>query len=460
MTEDLDAPGFPGYPVPPVSVATPCDALRRAMDRLRTWHGRFILPIHDEDLDLLTVWILHTHYLEPCMIRTTPRLLVDSPLPASGKTTVLEHGNKFGYRGLQAATITSDALLARCLENGLRTILIDEAEKSLRPDRPVTKDLLAMVNSGYKRGGTRPVLVPTKSGSYEVKEMPSFAPVAMAGISPDLPGDTLSRSIRMLILPDRDGVVEPSDWEFIDEEADDLLREIESAVAESMQAVREHNRPELPEGIRGRMAEKWRPLKRIADVAGGRWPDAVDSLAVRELRIMTEDQEQEIHPEDRGLVLIRHMVIRWPRSAGDGSREAFWETKHVVRDLKDTYPDDWGPSLYYPKGLTAQRIGRTLGIKWGVRASRAESLEHRPRGYLWESLRHVATRVGALDLDDLVDPGSPDPKPGDPLEKPGRPGDRGNRGEPESGGPDPDPTEPANRPSPEETLLEQLGSPS
>jgi len=289
------------------------------MDRLRTWHGRFILPIHDEDLDLLTVWILHTHYLEPCMIRTTPRLLVDSPLPASGKTTVLEHGNKFGYRGLQAATITSDALLARCLENGLRTILIDEAEKSLRPDRPVTKDLLAMVNSGYKRGGTRPVLVPTKSGSYEVKEMPSFAPVAMAGISPDLPGDTLSRSIRMLILPDRDGVVEPSDWEFIDEEADDLLREIESAVAESMQAVREHNRPELPEGIRGRMAEKWRPLKRIADVAGGRWPDAVDSLAVRELRIMTEDQEQEIHPEDRGLVLIRHMVIRWPRSAGDGA---------------------------------------------------------------------------------------------------------------------------------------------
>src|SRR5690606_35977466 len=124
------------------------------------------------------------------------RLVLDSPVPGSGKTTVLEHMHRLCVRPVQAASISSPALLARLLEKGVRTILIDEADRSLDPKKEGVAELIAILNSGYKVGGTRPVLVPTKEG-WDAVEMSTFSPVARAGNSPNLPDDTQSRSIRV-----------------------------------------------------------------------------------------------------------------------------------------------------------------------------------------------------------------------------------------------------------------------
>ena len=56
--------------------------------------------------------------------------------------------------------------------------------------------------------------------------MSTYAPVAMAGNSPNLPPDTVSRSIRILLMPDLDGTVEDSDWELIEDEAARLRGQI------------------------------------------------------------------------------------------------------------------------------------------------------------------------------------------------------------------------------------------
>ena len=61
------------------------------------------------------------------------------------------------------ASVSSSAMLARVLEAGIRTMLIDEVDRSLAPDKEGIADLLAILNSGYKRGGTRPVLTPIKA---------------------------------------------------------------------------------------------------------------------------------------------------------------------------------------------------------------------------------------------------------------------------------------------------------
>lgn len=60
--------------------------------------------------------------------------------------------------------LSSPALLTRMLDAGMRTVLIDEADHSLNPEKEGVAELLGVLNSGYKRGGTRPVLVPTKDG--------------------------------------------------------------------------------------------------------------------------------------------------------------------------------------------------------------------------------------------------------------------------------------------------------
>jgi hypothetical protein len=46
--------------------------------------------------------------------------------------------------------------------------LLDEVDRSLRPDEPGVADLIGILNSGYRRGATRPVLVPTKGGGWAV----------------------------------------------------------------------------------------------------------------------------------------------------------------------------------------------------------------------------------------------------------------------------------------------------
>ena len=135
------------------------------------------------DLDLLALWIVHTYLVDETY--TTPRLLIESPVPESGKTTVLEHAERLCQHPLQMATVSSPAMLTRALEKGMRTILIDEADRSLNPDKPGIDDLIAVLNSGYKKGATRPVLVPVKGGGWDLAEMPTFAPVAMAGNQPE-----------------------------------------------------------------------------------------------------------------------------------------------------------------------------------------------------------------------------------------------------------------------------------
>ncbi|MES3650111.1 hypothetical protein Q9Q75_25970, partial [Mycobacterium intracellulare] len=160
------------------------------LNAVRAWYKRFIAVTDDDDLDILALWTVHTHLVRELM--TTPRLLIDSIMPGSGKTTVLDHFSRLCYNAVQAALLSSAALLPRLLECDMRTVLLDEVDRSLRPGKEGVQDLIAILNSGYRYGATRPVLVQV-DGQWEAQEMSTFAPVAMAGNSPHLPPDTLSR---------------------------------------------------------------------------------------------------------------------------------------------------------------------------------------------------------------------------------------------------------------------------
>ena len=359
------------------------------LDEVRAWLARFIRPMSERDLDLLTLWTAHTHFAET--FYTTPRLIIDSPLPESGKTTTLEHLERLCYAPLQMASLSSPAMLARLLDTGMRTLLIDEVEKNLRADKPGVEDLFAVLNTGYKRGGARPVLVPAKGGGWETKAMPTFSPLAMAGISPDLPEDTMSRTITVLLLPDDTGQIEDSDWEFIEPEAlalADLLATWAQSVGDH---VNSNSKPELPAGCMGRAKEKWRPLKRVADAAGGRWPATCTELIQRDLDNREHDREEGLMTQRPAIALVRDIIALWPEGV------AHWPTDDMRDALAHNYPDRWGPTDRYTKGLTTQRIGRYLGKTWGVRSSRPTERGSRGRGYLHDEIRAVAVRAGVVD---------------------------------------------------------------
>lgn len=186
-------------------------------------------------------------------------------MPASGKTTVLDHLSRLCHRPVQASALSSSAVLPRLLTDGPRTILIDEVDRVLQPGNGRTQDLLAVINSGYRVGAVTVVVAPDKT----VRQMPTFAPLAMAGNAPNLPDDTRSREIRILLMPDLDGTVEDSDWEVIADEAK-ILKERVTAWSAVVSGMVKGLAVALPDGCVGRTKEKWRPLKRGACRAG-RW---------------------------------------------------------------------------------------------------------------------------------------------------------------------------------------------
>jgi len=290
---------------------------RHVLDDVRAWLARFICTVSDADLDLLTLWAVHTWLCHETY--TTTRLVLDSPVPGAGKTTVLEHLERLCLRPIQIASLSSPALLTRMLDAGTRTILIDEADRSLAPDKDGVGELLAVLNSGYKRGASRPVLVPVKGGGWDVKEMPTFAPVAMAGNNPNLPDDTKSRSIRVLLLPDVDGQIEDSDWELHEDDAGALGDQL-ATWADTVRGQVRTSRPALPDGIRGRARERWLPLKRIAEAAGGRWGEVVDHLAAEDVQQQQAEREEGIVHQKPAVVLLTHIHEVWARRSSSPLR--------------------------------------------------------------------------------------------------------------------------------------------
>jgi hypothetical protein len=228
-----------------------------------------------------------------------------------------------------------------------------------------------VINSGYKRGATRPVLVQVKGGNWEPRSMPTFAAVAMAGNDPHLPDDTRSRIIRVLLLPDAGGV-EESNWEEIEEEAQHL----HDRLAEWADQVREQvakERPALPSGIVGRFREKWSPLKRVAVAAGGRWPAALDVMALADLKEHEMDKQDGMLRVPPAVLLLHHLHELWPE-------EEFWPTADLCAALVKWYPANWGKGERFDRDLTPQRLGRMLAKSYKIN-SHDPPVRGGPRGY-------------------------------------------------------------------------------
>lgn len=340
------------------------------LDAVAAWLSTYVKLAQPDDLHTLTLWAVHTHLTRETW--STPRLLLDSPAPGSGKTTVLDHLNRLCFQPVQAASLSSPSLLARLLAKAPRTILIDEADRTLHPKADGVGELLAVLNSGYRYGASRPVLVPDKENGWSPVEMSTYGPVAMAGNAPNLPEDTRSRCIRVLLLPDLEGTVKDSDWQDIEPAALELHDEI-AAWADDVRDEVAALRPQYPEGLTGRNRERWSPLYKVALAAGGHWPARCEQLILNDLEEQDMDREAGLERTPRHLALLKHIAEVWPEHS------AFLPTSTLLELVKDHSPMMWGPGHEYG-ALTSQGMGRMLVKHFSIRSGR-ETGGSRRRGY-------------------------------------------------------------------------------
>jgi hypothetical protein len=345
----------------------------------------------------------------------------------SGKTTLCEHLGRLCGRGVLMGQVSSPAMMARLLFANPElpaTLIIDEADRNLKPDRPGVDDLLSVLNSGYKVGATRPVTVPDGQGGWRVENMPTFAPVVISGNAPLLPDDTRSRCLRVLLVPDLDGLVDDTDWEMIESGAVHLKKRLSDWASSARDRIA-GLAVDLPDDCRGRMKDKWRPLMRVAVVAGGHWPQTVTDLAVRDIREQRaerEDGQQSMPPAMR---LMHHLHGLWNVPGGSFYGRPFVPTKDILPALRKFHPEDWSAANARGHELSAQGLSRMIRQVVKVYTTRTE--HGGPKGYLytdllpsWRSLgiapriaEHVQTySTDTAEQDEQVQPVVPVPEGG------------------------------------------------
>ncbi|NBW15912.1 MAG: hypothetical protein EBR82_48805, partial [Caulobacteraceae bacterium] len=124
-------------------------SIRETLEILSTWINKYVVFQNPKDLDIIPLWIIHTWLLEKGLLYTTPRLLIDSPMPGSGKTTLLTHLEKFCNNAIPISSLPGVAVLGRLTDQGITTLLIDEADRTLDPKRKDVAEIIAHINSGY-----------------------------------------------------------------------------------------------------------------------------------------------------------------------------------------------------------------------------------------------------------------------------------------------------------------------
>ncbi|WP_344922651.1 DUF3631 domain-containing protein, partial [Plantactinospora mayteni] len=202
-------------------------------------------------------WYAHTHAAEHFYV--TPRLILDSAEPGSGKTRVLEVA-QFLVRSAEMTLSATTAALFRLVSDGPVTILFDEVGAIFNPAKGGnTEDLRAMLNAGYKRSATIPRCV-GDARAMKVERFKVYAPVALAGIAGHMPDTITTRAITFHMRRRAPGeTVEPFKERVVERQATPLRDKLATWVASVGNQVGDAE-PEMPEGVTDRAAEIWEPL--------------------------------------------------------------------------------------------------------------------------------------------------------------------------------------------------------
>jgi Protein of unknown function (DUF3631) len=294
---------------PPSATAT-ARAGHEILDELTAFITRFSVFPHEHCAPTLALWYAHTHASEQFYV--TPRLILDSAEPGSGKTRVLEVAQHL-VRAPEMTISATPAALFRLVAQGPITLLFDEVDAIFNPKNGGNhEDLRGLLNAGYKRSATIARCV-RDTKTMKVERFPVYAPAALAGIAGNMPSTITTRAITIHMQRRRhDEPVEPFRERQVGNEAQPLRAELATWI-NSIASQLSEAQPTMPEGVTDRSAEIWEPLLAIADTAGEHWPTtartacehfvlhtgaAITSLGIR---LLADLRDIFTHADTRGL---------------------------------------------------------------------------------------------------------------------------------------------------------------
>jgi putative DNA primase/helicase len=332
---------------------------------------RFV-ALSDGAANALALWTAHTHTFKSFIC--SPRLNVSSPEKGCGKTTLRDVLAVLVPRPLLAENL-SVAVLFRVIEAHRPTVLADECDSWLRDN----DELRGMLNSGHRRGGQA---LRCEGESNEVRAFAVFAPAVLCGIG-SLPGTLHDRSIVIRLERAKPGELrERFDSRHVDRERE-LCRKLARFCADNAAGL-EACDPALPSGAFNRLADNWRPLFAIAEIAGGDWPQQA-AAAFAKLTAKEDTDAQGI-----GTMLLADV---W--QAFQEARAVRMFSKSLVESLLAMSDHPW-PEAHKGRPITETWLARRLR-SFSVQPHTLRIADERAKGY------EIADFADALDRYVLVE---------------------------------------------------------
>ena len=347
------------------------------LDNITTFIRRFSAFPSRHCAPTLALWYAHTHISDRLYV--TPRLILDSAEPGSGKTRVLEVA-QYLVAAPEMTLSASRAALFRMVAAGPITILFDEVDTIFNgKNGGGNEDLRALLNAGYKRSATIP-RYDDKTGS--VQRFPVYTPAALAGIAGGMPATITTRAITIHMRRRRpDEQVEPFRERSVEQQAQPLRTALAEWVSSASGIV--DAEPVMPDGVTDRSAEIWEPLIAIADAAGGHWP-AIARAAC----------EYFVHthvPSGDSLGVELLADLRGLFTAADADRLA---SRDIIAALLTMDDAPWSALAGQPLG--ARRLARELA-RYGVRPVTFDAKIGKAKGYVTYPTTGKQTQLGLAD---------------------------------------------------------------
>jgi uncharacterized protein DUF3631 len=313
------------------------------LDDVTAFLNRFVVFPDEHCAPTIALWFAHTHAADRFYI--TPRLILDSAEPGSGKTRVLEVASLLVHAP-ESTISTTPAALFRLVSASRITILFDEVDTVFN-NKGGNEDLRGLLNAGYKQGAT----VTRCAGdakAMKIERFPVFAPVALGGIAGNMPDTITTRAVTVHMRRRRaDQKVE----QFRQRTAERDARPIREALAAWIASVADEigeAMPALPDGVVDRSAEIWEPLIAIADAAGGHWPETARKACAH--FVLRNSQ-----PVTHGVRLLADLRTVFRRHNTD--RLA---TKALLADLVSLEEAPWGDLDGKGRQLDGRRLASEL----------------------------------------------------------------------------------------------------
>ena len=332
---------------------------------------RRFLVLSPHQLDLITLWIAHTHAFGSS--DATPYLSVRSPEMRSGKTRLLEILELLVARPWFTGRVTP-AVLSRKVDTECPTLLLDESDAAFKGDKEYSETLRGILNTGYRKGGKASICV-GQGANIQYRDLSTFCPKVIAGIG-KLPDTVADRSIPISMhRRSSEEHVEKFRLRKVEPVAKPLQVELCVWLSSlSLNGVE----PDIPSELDDRASDCLEPLFAIADAARGEWPKRARQAAIV---LMTGEERSD---ESSGVLLLAGI-----RGIFDAEGVAQLASVDLVRFLVIIQEAPWGDLNGRP--LDVRRLADLLK-PYGIRPRSIREGDKTPKGYRLEDFHDAWDR--------------------------------------------------------------------